>query len=68
MVRNRLAELQANSKFVKASDVDDGHDDDGATAAERQPLNLLDKDMSSSTANFFATFDETVVNSIDQVL
>ena len=66
MVRNRLSELQANSKHIEPSDVD-GPDEDGAEAAERQPLNLLDKDMSASTANFLETFDENVVSHINKV-
>ena len=66
MVRNRLSELQANSKHIEPSDVA-GPDEDGAEAAERQPLNLLDKDMSASTANFLETFDENVVSHINKV-
>ena len=45
----------------------DGANADAATSVEMQPLNMLDKDMSASTVDFFETFDENVVTNIDQI-
>ena len=45
----------------------DGANADAATSVEMQPLNMLDKDMSASTADFFQTFDENVVANIDKI-
>lgn len=62
MVRNRLTELQENSKYVDANNVEDG-----ATAVEMEPLKASSRDLRKSTADFFATFDENVVSNIDKV-
>ena len=69
MVRNRLAELQANSKHVTQADIDAARETEagGANNIEMQPLNKLDKDLSSSTVEFFSTFEEIVVNNIEKV-
>lgn len=46
---------------------EDGANADTATGVEMQPLKMLDKDMSASTADFFETFDENVVANIDKI-
>ena len=45
----------------------DGANAATATSVEMQPLKMLDKDMSASTADFFETFDENVVANIDKI-
>ena len=69
MVRNRLAEMQANSKHVTQADIEAAREAEagGANNIEMQPLNKLDKDLSASTIDFFSTFEEIVVINIEKV-
>lgn len=62
MVKNRLAELQAASKHIKASDVEAMNKGDGE---EMKPLKDKNK-LSSSTENFLVNM-ENVISNIDEV-
>ncbi len=61
MGKDRLAELQAASKFVKESDVAKQSDSE-----EMKPLKKQDKNMSASQEDFFRSL-QSVVSSIEQV-
>jgi cell fate (sporulation/competence/biofilm development) regulator YmcA (YheA/YmcA/DUF963 family) len=67
MGRNRLAEMQSNSKYVRPGDIETNAAEDGGTGLEMQPLKTLDKDLSGSTVDFFETFEENVVSNIDRI-
>ena len=61
MGKNRLAELQANSKHIKKSDLEQDEDQ-----VEMQPLKKKDKAMTSSQNDFFDKLSE-ISMSIDTV-